>query len=110
MFGIYGRDTFNKPKSNIAIFFTFIHDRWLKIFPFFLFFILVIVMIIVGNVWYKYVYTKELTGEEKTTYVNQKKSEVTFNQKQFDIIKERVQKRKERFSAEKQDYQDIFYK
>jgi phosphotransferase system glucose/maltose/N-acetylglucosamine-specific IIC component len=110
MFGIKGRDTFNKPQSDFALFFGFVRRKWTKIFPIVLSLILVCILSFVWYVWYAFVHTKELTGAEKTDYVNQKKSEVTFDKKRFDAVKDRIVQRNDFYTRNRQDFRDIFYR
>ena len=109
MFGIKGRDTLNKPQSDFARIGEYIRTRWLKIFPILLVLVLIFVLFFVGYVWHRFVYTKELTGDEKTNYVNQKKSEITFDKKRFDAVKERILERKELYERERESFNDVFY-
>lgn len=109
MFGIKGRDTFNRPISTRAQIMLMIKKKWVRYFPFFLIFLIFSVIIFIAYVWYVYVYTKELTPEEETIYINEKKQEVIFRQKKFDELKDDILLRKERFDAQRQEYNDIFY-
>ena len=109
MFGIKGRDTFNKPQSDLMMFFGYVRKKWMKIFPVILGLTLIGILVFVGYVWYQFVYTKELTGEEKINYINQKKSEITFNREKFDATKDRVIQRKENYVRERETFRDIFY-
>lgn len=110
MFGIKGRDTFNNPESGLEHAVSIVRQRWTRYFPILLGIIFLFLMALIVRMWYTYLYTKELTGEEKMQYVNQKKSEVVFRKEKFDQIKESVIKRAERFSAERTQYKDIFYR
>lgn len=109
MFGIRGRDTFNKPLSNRAHLAKIIKEKWLRYFPFLLVFLALSVTVFSGYVWYVYVHTKELSKEEESTYVNQKRQEVIFRKKKFDQVKQQILNRKELFHTERSEYDDIFY-
>lgn len=109
MFGIKGRDTFNKPLSDRAQIATELKKKWLKYFPYFLMFVIFSAVVFIGYAWYVYVYTKELTPDEKVIYINQKKQEVIFREKKFDEIKEVIIERQKRFQAPQNSYNDIFY-
>lgn len=109
MFGIKGRDTFNNPLSDRAKFAASLKERWLKYFPYFLFLLIAIVVTFGGYVWYAYVYTKELSEEETTIYINQKKQEVIFREKKFNELKDQIIQRAERFDEQRKEYNDIFY-
>jgi hypothetical protein len=110
MFGLEGRDTFNKPRTKIEIFFSMVRKKWQKIFPWIIVMLFVIEICFAGYVWYYYVYTKELSAEEKAVYVNQKKNEVTFKKDKFDEVKDLLIKRREKFDREREVYADIFYR
>lgn len=110
MFGIKGRDTFNKPESTLEHIMSVIRQRWTRLFPILLGIVFLCFVATVVYMWYAYLYTKELTGEEKTQYVNQKKAEVVFRKEKFDQLKEKVLHRQEQFNTERQTYTNIFYK
>jgi cbb3-type cytochrome oxidase subunit 3 len=109
MFGIKGRDTFNKPLSNRAQIAQMVKEKWLKYFPYLLIFAIVSIIIFLGYVWYMYVYTKELSVDEKATYINEKKQEVVFRQKKFDEIRDMINMRNENLNAQRVEYRDPFY-
>ncbi len=109
MFGLEGRDTFNKPRTRIYIFFSTLQHKWQKIFPWVLVGLFIICMSIVGYVWYMFAYSRELTQQEKDVYVSQEQQKVMFEQERFDAVKATTQKRTEVFAQERQEFYDIFY-
>lgn len=109
MFGIKGRDTFNKPESALEHIVSLVRERWTRYFPFLLGILFLFLMGIAVYMWYIYLHTKELTGEEKQQYVTQKKSEVVFRKEKFDKLKEKILQREGRYNAERTQYTDIFY-
>ena len=109
MFGIKGRDTFNRPLSNRAQIVRVLKEKWLKYFPYILGFLMICSVSFSGYVWYVYVHTKELSASEETAYITEKKQEVTFRQNKFDDIKDEIIMREERYDAERADHNDIFY-
>jgi hypothetical protein len=66
-------------------------------------------MTFLGYVWYVYVYTKELSEEEKTTYVNEKRQAVIFRQKKFDELKGLINARQDQYNAGRTEKRDFFY-
>jgi len=110
MFGIKGRDTFNKPTSDVEEVLNKFHTIWLKYFKYLLLILLVINICIIGYIWYKYLYGKNITEKEKQEYIIKKKAEVTFKKKQFDELKQKALVRREKFEEEYSEQKDIFYR
>lgn len=109
MFGIKGRDTFNKPFSDRAKIARILKEKWVKYFPYFVGFLILAAMTFAMYTWYVHVHTKELTQSERDAYINEKKQEVIFRQKKFDQIKDGIIARQEKFGAESINKNDIFY-
>ncbi|PID52335.1 MAG: hypothetical protein CR972_02560 [Candidatus Moraniibacteriota bacterium] len=109
MFGIKGRDTFNKPFTNRAKVARMLKEKWIRYFPFILILLACIVIAYVVYVWYVYVHTKELTETERMTYINERRQEVVFRKKKFDQVKDGIIMREERFNAKYEEKNDIFY-
>ncbi len=110
MFGIKGRNTFNKPfTTDRTKFVRMAKEKWIRFFPFFLFFAMIVSVFFVMYVWYMHVYTKELTESESEKYINQKRHEVTFRKKKFDRAKDILNARKEHFDGAYVNKEDVFY-
>ncbi len=109
MFGLKGRDTFNKPTSSVGMTMKKIGQWWVKSFPIILWIIVVYVIVVIGYTWYSYLYKKDVTEQEKKAYINKKMNEVTFKKEKFDTLKNEISKRQERFDKQKDEYRDIFY-
>ncbi|HIP50333.1 MAG TPA: hypothetical protein EYG99_02685 [Candidatus Pacebacteria bacterium] len=109
MFGLKGRDTFNKPTSSIGMTVKKVGRWWVKSFPFILWIIVFYIVAIIGYTWYSYLYKKNVTEEEKHVYIDKRMSEVTFEKERFNLLKDMVSKRQERFDKQRDRYRDIFY-
>ena len=109
MFGLKGRDTFNKPTSDVGASIKKAGRWWVKSFPVILWIIVIYVIVVIGYAWYSYLYKKDVTEQEKKAYINKKINEVTFKKEKFDILKNEISKRQERFDKQKDKYRDIFY-
>ncbi len=109
MFGLKGRDTFNKPTSNFGDILKKTGKWWIKLFPYFLTLLIVICIVVMGYVWYTYLYNKDVTEEEKQQYIDKKNKEVTFKKEKFNELKNEIILRKERFEENRIEYEDIFY-
>ncbi len=109
MFGIKGRDTFNKPVSDFGQIMRKMYAWWVKIFPYVLLVLFLCIIIILGRVWHKYLHTRGATEEEKQQYILKKKKETTFKKKQFEELQSAINLREENFNAERKEYHDIFY-
>ena len=110
MFGLKGRDTFNKPTSNIGMSVKKAGQWWLKLFPVVLWIIVFYIIVMIGYAWYSYLYQKDITDDEKGIYIDKKMSELTFKKEKFDTLKSIIIKRQEHFENQKVDYEDVFYK
>jgi len=110
MFGIKGRDTFNKPTSDIGQLVSVFHKWWLRLFPYALGLVIVVAIGMIGYIWYTYLYAKDVTEVEKKEYVDKKNKEVIFKKEKFDALKGIVLLRQERFDAERESHKDFFYK
>lgn len=109
MFGLKGRDTFNKPTSDIGMIIKKAKKWWAKLFPFILLGIIFYIVVIIGYTWYIYLDKKDVSEEEKKEYIDKKMKEVTFKKEKFDAMRNVVSKRQERFNEQKDKYGDIFY-
>jgi hypothetical protein len=110
MFGLKGRDTFNKPTSDFGDIIKKTGKWWLKFFPYILGVFITIGICILGYVWYTYLYHKELSVQEKQEYIDKKNKEVTFKKEKFNEVKENILFRKEEYQKPRQEYVDIFYR
>jgi len=110
MFGLKGRDTFNKPTSDINMIIKKAKKWWIKLFPYVLLTIIFCIIIVIGYTWHKYLYTKDVTETEKTEYVDKKMKEVTFEKEKFDTLREKIFKRQEQFNKQRGEYNNVFYK
>jgi len=109
MFGLKGRDTFNKPTSDIGMIVKKAKGWWIKLFPYMLLGIILYIIVIIGYTWYTYLEKKDVSEQEKKEYIGKKMKEITFKKEKFDILKDTVSKRQERFNEQKNKYGDIFY-
>ncbi len=109
MFGLKGRDTFNKPTSDIGLIIKKAGQWWTKLFPVVFWVVIVYVVAVIGYTWYSYLYKKDVTEQEKKAYIDKKMNEVIFKKEKFDILKNEISKRQERFDKQKDEYRDIFY-
>lgn len=109
MFGLKGRDTFNKPRSSLGQIMENARKWWMKLFPFLIFALFVLIIVVIGNTWYSYVYVKGVSEQEKQEYINKKNKEVAFKKEKYDNLKQIIIKRGEHFNADRIEYANIFY-
>ncbi len=109
MFGLKGRDTFNKPTSDVGVTVKKVGQWWIKSFPNILWIIGFCVIAIIVYTWYLYLYKKDVTEKEKQAYIAKQMSEVTFKKKKFDTLKDIIIKRQENFDKQRVKYKDVFY-
>jgi len=110
MFGLKGRDTFNKPASDFSMIMKEARKWWIKLFPYVLWTIFFCIIIIMGYTWYVYLHAKDVSEKEKMEYVDKKIKEVIFKKEKFDTLKENVLRRQEQFNKQRAQYNNIFYK
>lgn len=109
MFGLKGRDTFNKPTSDIGMIVEKVKGWWIKLFPYMLLGIILYIIVIIGYTWYTYLDKKDVSEKEKKEYIDKKMKEITFKKEKFDTLKDTISKRQEHFNEQKNKYGDIFY-
>jgi hypothetical protein len=109
MFGIKGRDTFNKPKSSFGEKIQELRTWWIKYFSYILLLLLVLMVGFAGYIWYTYLYDKDVSEQEKQEYIIQKSGTITLKKEKFETIQTELEHRKEVYEAPRQEYKDIFY-
>ena len=110
MFGLKGRDTFNKPRSTFEEKMQKFSVWWMKYFSYILLTLFFVALSVIGYIWYEYLYNKEVTEQEKQNYIIQKSNAITFKKEKFETIQQELNSRKEKFDAPRVEYRDIFYK
>jgi hypothetical protein len=109
MFGIRGRDTFNKPMSDTGDVMKKMREWGAKAFPYAMVVLVIIIGGVIGYVWYVSMNTKDVSGEEKKQYIDKKNKETIFKKEKFDELKSMILLRQERFDESRGQYSDIFY-
>lgn len=109
MFGLRGRDTFNKPTSDISSIMKKMREMGAKAFPYAMAILVIIIVSVIGYVWYVNMNTKDVTAEERKQYIDKKNKETLFKKEKFDELKKMVLLRQERFDESRSQYNDIFY-
>ncbi len=109
MFGLKGRDTFNKPRSSSGQIMEDARKWWMKLFPCLIFALFVLIIVVIGNIWYSYVYVKGVSEQEKQEYINKKNKEAAFKKEKYDNLKQVILKRGEHFNTDRVEYTNIFY-
>jgi len=109
MFGLKGRDTFNKPTSNVGITIKKAGQLWIRFFPVVLWIIVGYIIVMIGYTWHSYLHKRDVTEQEKDVYISKQIKEATFKKGQFDALKNTISKRQEYFDGQKNEYRDIFY-
>lgn len=109
MFGLRGRDTFNKPTSDMSSIMKKMREWGAKAFPYAMVVLVIIIVSVIGYVWYVNMNTKDVTVEEQKQYIDKKNKETLFQKEKFDELKKMVLLRQERFDESRSQYNDIFY-
>ncbi|MEA3323128.1 MAG: hypothetical protein U9Q12_02805, partial [Patescibacteria group bacterium] len=109
MFGLRGRDTFNKPTSDISDIMKKMRKWGAKAFPYVLGVLIIFIGSVIGYVWYTNMNTKNVSEEEKQQYIDKKSKETLFKKEKFDELKAIILLRQEHFDESRNEYSDIFY-
>ncbi len=109
MFGLRGRDTFNKPTSDINAIMKKMREWGSKAFPYAMVVLVIVIASIIGYVWYTSMNAKIVSEEEKKQYIDKKNKETIFKKEKFDELKSVILLRQERFYESRGQYSDIFY-
>ncbi|MEN8252625.1 MAG: hypothetical protein ABFQ53_03535 [Patescibacteria group bacterium] len=109
MFGLKGRDTFNEPDTKISDVTKKAGKWWMKSFPYILMTLAIFSVFIIVYVWHAYISVKDVSEEEKTQYIEQKNSEISFKKEKFDELKSAILLREKTFKEPRVEYEDIFY-
>jgi hypothetical protein len=109
MFGIKGRDTFNRPHSSFEEKIKKMWDWWVKYFSYVLLIFFLVAASITIYIWYQYLYDKDVPEQEKQDYIIQKSSTIKFKKDKFEAIETELKQRKEAYDAPRKEYEDIFY-
>jgi hypothetical protein len=93
-----------KSADYAAGYFNFLGEksRWL------IFLVLILVIGLCGNIWYKYIYNPSWSEGQKKAYINSKDKGTVFNKSRFDDIVAVQKIRQENSEKKIEDIQDIF--
>lgn len=109
MFGLRGRDTFNKPTSDINAIMKKMREWGNKAFPYIILVLIIVIASIIGYVWYTSMNAKIVSEEEKKQYIDKKNKETMFKKEKFDELKKIILLRQVHFNESRGQYNDIFY-
>ena len=70
MFGLHGRDTFNRPTSSLSQITSSVCKWWIKLFPYVLTILILVIGGVIVYVWHTYLYNIDVSDAQKQEHID----------------------------------------